>query len=179
MTVTTLNELADQAANAIHALTQRRTFDEARAALNEAGMHRARQRLTDSLAAIETAQTKLRSAKDVAGIRKTQSEQALAEAEWELDYRFEVTGNKTFLVTGDERKPMTADERRDWKRVEARKDEAVQHAVAMLAGADSEVAVCTDALDHARLAFSAARADLDAAITTVRILGASITKEVA
>lgn len=174
MTTTTLEELADAAGNAVAALTTRRTFEEARAALNEAGMLKARARVDAALARIEDAQTSLRAAQELAGIHKAQLDQALAEAEWTLDDRFVVEGNKTFLVTGEERKAMTADERAKWKALEARKTIAVSDAAAFAAGADSEVAFCRDALAVAEKAFQAARADLDAAIATVGLFAASI-----
>lgn len=174
MTTTSLEELADAADNAVAALTTRRTFEEARAALNEAGMLRARARIGEALQRIEDTQATLRAAHEVAGIRKNQLEQALVEAEWELDYLFVADGNKTYLVVGDERRAMTADERAKWKTLEARKDEAVRDMSVVAAGADSEVAFCRDALAVAEKGFVAARIDLDAAICTVQLFAASI-----
>lgn len=172
-----VEELAYHADAALAALTQRRTFEEARAALNEAGMLRARQRLVDALATIEAAQAKVRAAQELAALRKTALDQALAEAEWELDGRFVSEGNKTFLVVGDERKQMTADERKTWKQTEARKLGTVVHAAATHAGAESNLNASRDALTHAELAFRAARADLDAAIATVSLFAQSLKKE--
>lgn len=177
MSVGTLDELAEKAEELASAFTERRTFDEARALLQEAGMNRARQSLADALARIAEAQSKLRAAQELAAIRKRQVDEAIAEAEWALDSKFVREGTKTFLVIdGKERKAMTADERVKWKQTEARKQPAVADAAAYAAGADSEVGACRDALDHARLAFSAAKHDLEAACVVAQTLAASLPR---
>lgn len=185
MTMTT-EELAEQADDLARKFVERRTFDEARAALNEAGMNKARQRLHDALKTIEQTQATLRSVQDAAQQMKARVDQALAEAEWELDARFYIAGNKTFLVLNpadgtelpENLKAMTADERAKWKQTEARKQTTVLDALAAQREADRLVAEGRDALTVAELAFRAARADLDAAIATVQILGQSLKKEV-
>lgn len=177
MTLTTTEELADAAHALAATFTERRTFEEARAALNEAGMNRARQRLFDTLANIEAAQTAVRSRQEPAVRAKENVDQSVTEAEWELDARFVQEGNKTFLVDGDERKPMTADERKAWKQTEARKLDSVLRAIAAQRDADRSLVEARDTLALAELAFRAARADLDAAIATVQTLATGIRKE--
>ena len=170
----TLGDLADKADAALAALTQHRTFEEARAALNEAGMNRARQRLVDALAGVEKAQGLLREQQEVAAQCKDRLDQVTAEAEWGLDDNFVVEGAKTFLVDGETRKAMTADERKTWKAQAARKHPDVADAAAACRRADADLNACRDQADHSRLAFSAAKNDLAAACTTVEILAASI-----
>lgn len=172
-----LEELSDAAANALAALTTRRTFEEARAALNEAGMHAARRRLDEALAAIEKRQTMLREQRAVVQQTADNLDQALADAEWELDARFVHEGNKWFLVDGDERRQMTADERRDWKAREAAKNPDVDVKRGAHRQAQFDLDACKDAVDFAELAFRAARADLDAAIASVETLTTGIRKE--
>lgn len=171
-------DLAEQAHELAAKFTERRTFEEARAALNEAGMLRARQRLADALAAIETAQQAVRETADVAKRLNGAVDVFANEVEWELDARFVTEGAKTYLLmANDERKAMTADERAKWKASEARKHESVRNARRLASEADMENAAAKDALALAEKAFSAARHDLDAAIATVQILAASLKKE--
>lgn len=193
----TLEELADHADAAIAALTTRRTFEEARAALNEAGIVRARAALWNSIDRIEQAQLVVRSTAEVVARHKQAHAVAIADAEWELDSRFVVSGNKTYLVeactaafddhteancgtcagAGEVRRSMTADERTKWKQLEATKLPAVRAAAADLADAEALLAGARDELVVAEKFNQAARADLDAAIATVQTLAASIRKE--
>lgn len=173
----TAEELAEKAEDLARAFSARRTFEEARAALNEAGMLRARHRVDDTLDAIPVAQAKVRGAAEGVAQQRANFEQVLLEAEWELDSRFVVEGNKTFLVDGDDRRQMTADERKTWKQAEARKHKSVRISADALRAAEQNLAEAKDALSFAELAFRAARADLDAAISTVGVLAASIRKE--
>lgn len=170
-------ELSERAIVALGDLAQQRTFEEARAALNEAGIVAARRRVFDGLDRIEAAQARVRAARQLEQLRAEAVDQAMAAAEWGLDSRFVKEGAKTFLVDGDERRAMTADERKQWKQAEARKDPAVVDARALYAGAELELATCKDELVVAEKAFSAARGDLDAAIATVTTLAASIKKD--
>lgn len=179
---TDLEDMAEKAQQLADRFVARRTFDEARAALNEAGMNRARQRLVDALGNIAIQQGLVREQAEVVGQLRDAYDQALFAAEWALDARFVAEGNKVFLVTQlrdgvDERRPMTADERARWKTVEARQDPGVVAAGRALRDAESAYAATKDAVGVAEKAFSAARADLDAAIATVGILAASIKGE--
>lgn len=84
----TLEDLGDACAAAIEELARRRTFEEARAALNEAGMLKARARLWDALDTIEQRQVLVREQQAVVQQTGAALDQAIAEAEWELDARF-------------------------------------------------------------------------------------------
>lgn len=170
-------DMAERAHEIADRFTARRTFEEARAALNEAGMNRARQRLHDALGEIAKAQTAVREANDVRQRADDALVQADAEAMWELDSRFVVEGNKTYLVDGDERRSMTADERAKWKSLQAQKSLPVIAASDASRAANRAVDSARDALALAERAFSAARADLDAAITTARILANSLKED--
>lgn len=180
MTLTPTEELAARAVIAIGEVAQQRTFEEARAALNEAGIVAARKRVFDALDRIEAAQARVRAARQLEQLRADEVDQAMAAAEWGLDDRFMKEGAKTYLKApwaGDERRQVSADERRAWITAEARKDPTVVDARALHAGAELELATCRDELVVADKHFSACKHDLEAAIATVTTLAASIKKE--
>ena len=184
VTDTSLEELADKADRAAAALIQRRTFEEARAALNEAGMLRARNLLWDSVDRIAAAQASVRVAADAVRYSKQLLDRTLGEVEWELDAEFVFEGAKAFLVVNDEngepvRKSMTADQRKEWKRLEARKTPKVRTCLDALEADEAILAASRDELTVAEKFNQAARADVDAAIATVTTLAASIKKETA
>lgn len=171
---TELEEMAEKAEALADKFVGRRTFDEARAALNEAGMLKARQRLHDALDNIVERQAMVREQQVVVQRLGDLLDQAIAAAEWELDARFVTEGAKTFLVDGDERRQMTADQRKDWKKLEALRQPEVSAAHKAHREAQFDLDACKDAAIVADKAFAAARADLDAAIATVGVLAASI-----
>lgn len=177
-----LHELVDKADQAVAAAQTHHTFEEARAALTEAGMARSRRRVDDALQAIDVSQAAVRSAHTAVRTERDHFDQAVAEVEWELDAEFVAEGNKTFLVLNDAdgepvRKQMTADERRDWKTREAAKNPRVRQHRARVLDAEAVLAEARDGLTLAEKQFTAARIDLEAAIATVTTLAASIRKE--
>jgi hypothetical protein len=201
--VTLTEELAAKAVDALVEFDQRRTFEEARAALREAGMYQARAALWTAVEDIAQAQTDVVQWTQMEKQARDGLDQATAQAEWDLDGRFVSEGNKTFLVepcaacggagyqveagdghvdcdacaaTGKVRRQMTADDRRQWKQLEARKNAAVRDALALVADAERGVLETKHNLALAERAFSAKKHDLDAAIACVGILAASITK---
>lgn len=195
--MTLTEDLAAKAVDALVEFDQRRTFEEARAALREAGMYQARAALQLAVEDIAQAQTDVVDTTQREKQARDALDQAMAEAEWELDGRFVSEGNKVFLVetcqelhdpaddaapcaacggTCKVRRQMTADERRQWKQIEARKNPTVHDALARLADAERSVLETKHNLALAERAFSAKKHDLDAAIACVGILAASITK---
>lgn len=176
-TLDELADVADKAADLIRHELAMPGSDAVRAAMNDAGIVRARQRVNDALDILDKSQIDYRKAQEAEREAKEAFETALAEAEWELDGRFVTEGNKTFLVTpsptfpdiedATERKAMTADERAKWKSLEARKLPAVAKAASGLRKAEATTADRRDAITIADKTLSAARADLDAAIAVL------------
>lgn len=160
---------------------QSTTIEEARKALNEAGVTAARKRVMESLAEIEEAQSVVRQCQDVERAARTALDAATAEAEWELDARFVVESNKTWLVTPSEqdggepeRKAMTADERKSYKSIEALKMPKVIAADKDQRSAQGELDAAKDRAARSDRLFSACKADLQASIATVQLLATAL-----
>lgn len=167
-----LSELANKVDAAVHDALKVPGTDAVRAALNEAGIYRARQRVNDAIDIFDRSQRDYRKAQEAERDAKEAADSALAEAEWELDGRFEVRANKHYLVEADKpedaQRSMTADERAKWKAVEARKLPVVAKALAEVRKAEATTADRRDAVTIADKTLSAARADLDAAIAVLQ-----------
>lgn len=168
---TDLAELAERVSTEVKEAMRMPALDACRAALQEVGIRRARAAVTSAPDLIAAARDALRAAQETEREAKKRLADAVLNAEWELDGRFVVEGNKTYLVDGDERRAMTADDRAKWKAAEARKDPAVAAAETAVSAAEHDVAAARDAVDNAERRFSAAKADLQAAIAELNALG--------
>lgn len=170
----------------------------ARAAMNEAGIMRARRQLFEAHDAFTNAQTTKRGAYEAERAAKEAHETALSEAEWELDGRFVKEGNTTYLVdpcsgcqgkreteagavcpdckgSGEQRRAMTADERKAWKSIAARKTDAVKAAASALRKAENATATARDEIDAAEKRCAACRIDLEASTAIVNVFARAIT----
>ena len=192
-----LERLQDRAFELARAALAPATVLIAKAALNEAGIVRSRKNLSDALDKFSNEQITVRAKQELERTAKDAYETAMAEAEWELDSRFVVDGNKTYLVTDEDemvdtaaagdgepklvptgnkvRKAMTADERSKWKSLAARKHSAVKAAYSALRKAEAETATARDALALADKRISACRADVEAATAVVNVFAHAIT----
>lgn len=173
-----LDELAELRAKvdaAIAASFRLPVLDEARAACNEAGIHAARRSLAAALDALDDAQTAKRQADAELAAAVDAEQSARAEAEWDLDGRFVVEANKTYLVDGDARRQMTADERRAWKQQEADRLPAVAETKRRRQAAEERAAEARDRITAADRRFSAAKAELQAAVAVLETLRTALT----
>lgn len=192
-----LERLQNRAFDLMQAALAPATVVIAKAALNEAGIVRSRRNLGDALDKFGNEQITVRAKQELERTAKDAYESAIAEAEWELDSRFVVEGNKTYLLTDEDelvdqadaetgeitqvpsgkkvRKAMTADERAKWKSLEARRHTAVKAAYSALRKAEGETAAARDALALADKRISACRADLEAATAVVGVFASAIT----
>ena len=170
MTATTLEDLGNKVDEAVRRVAEPPLLVEARAMLNEAGIVKARAYLRDMPDVLEAAQADFRKAQEAERLAREAYDQALSEAEWELDSRFVVEGNKTYLVDGEERRSMTADERAKWKATEAKKLPSVKSAATALYAAEQHTAAMRDAVAATERRFSAAKHDLEASIAIVSTL---------
>lgn len=206
MSTDPLAELVDKAVAEIHAALQMPRFEACRAILADVGIRRCRMALVEAPEAIAAAQALYRTAQAAQAAAKEAHAQAVAEAEWTLDGRFVVEGNKTFLVTlcevcdgqgfvsvrpdssdwaacdtckGEKtvRKSLTAPERQAWKDREARNVPAVQAAARALAVADEDVAAARDAIEVAKARLTATKHALDAAVAEVNVLALGLRAE--
>lgn len=190
MSAETPQQLAAAVFTALAKFDEHRTLEEARAAINEVGLYKARARVWESIDRITDAQQGVRSHAEQARRLKAELDTAVAEAEWMLDGRLVREGNKTFLVeactgcedescTGQTRRQITADDARDWKAREALKAPPVHRAAEAVRLEEQSLQEARDELVVAEKFNQAARADLDAAIAAVTTLAASIRKETA
>lgn len=106
MTVTNLHNepdvFADLAASVIAEVrkaTRQLDIDDIRSILNEVGLRRARKALADAPGRLEERQQDYRVAQSALAVATEAHDQAVLDAEWELDGRFVVESNKTWLVT--------------------------------------------------------------------------------
>lgn len=97
MTITNLSEVADRVEREVREAMRMPTLDAARAILNEAGIRRSRRDLAEAPDRLAEAQTAFREAQGREALARESYAQALLEAEWSLDDRFKVDGNKTYL----------------------------------------------------------------------------------
>lgn len=153
--------------------------DQVRAALNEAGIRRARGVLADAPDILANALGNLRDAQDRERRAREALDAATVAAEWDLDSRFVVEGNKTWLVDHDDgsRRAMTADERKTWKQAEVRKQPEVATAAAALRAAEQEVAARRDDVTLAEKRLGVARADLEAAVAELNALALTLKEQ--
>lgn len=145
-------------------------LDAVRSVANESGIRRARTLLRDAPDLLDAAKRQLRSMQMAQRGAKELYDDALLDAEWELDGRFVVEGNKTYLVDGDTKKAMTADERREWKAQQAKRLPAVAQARTALDLAEEATARARDEVDLAEARLMAAKHDLSAAVAELQVL---------
>jgi hypothetical protein len=168
------------------------TLTEARKLIGEAEVPTARANLGTALKALEAAQAAYREAQAIEGAARETWDQAVLDAEWQLDGRFVVEGTKTFLVTpcewhftgGEaecptcggkgERRAMTADERKAWKASEARKLPEVADAQAVLRRAGDAALDARDAVGLADKRISVCKHELDASVAVLACLTAGL-----
>lgn len=180
-TIPQLNQrITDAAASAqSHALETWRRW------ANGAGIVPARDALPLAIDAYETALAAKRAADNEVRAVKEQADDALADADWELDGCFETAGNKTLLVYDpvteaavEPQRPMTADQRTAWKKTMARRLPAVTQAVALLRKAENEQAAAVDAVRVADARIAAAKYTLQAATAMLTTQAAAHPKEI-
>lgn len=194
---TTTEELAERADELARKMREPSTFVEARAALQEAGVLKARRALAEAVDFIDVSLTSHRSAQEAERQAQDAYDEAIGDAEWELDTHFVTESNKTLLVIKQceyalapnwkefhdpfvehqcrETRPMTADERKAWKANESRRMPAVKAAADELRKATQERDRTKDEIVLAERRFSARKADLAAAVASVEVLGASLS----
>lgn len=163
-------ELADRA-------RKRPSWDEARAALTEAGVQRGMAAQITALDILDAAKRQLRAAQTEQRGAKETYDDALTDAEWEADDHFVTEGSKTYLVDGDNRKPMLADDVRKWKTQRAKKSPAVAAARKALDAADEAVAAARDEVDLAEARLSVSKHDLVARVAILQHFTYAIPKE--
>lgn len=197
-----LEELAEQVDRVGRAIAEPIVLVTARAALNEVGILNSRRKLEGALAIYEAAQSERRKAIAEERMLREVHDNAVLEAEWELDGSIVTEGNKFFLVeawcetckgTGEgqglagsecapckgkryvkARQLLAADVAR-WKAREAAKVPAVQQARAALDKAKAEVARTEDEVSLGERRLLACQYDLSAAIAQLEILRIAIT----
>jgi hypothetical protein len=151
---------------------------------NGADIVGARNALPQAIDAYEAALTAKRVADNEVRAVKEQADDALADADWELDGCFETSGNKTSLfrdVNGDQiqpSRPMTADQRAAWKRTAARKLPAVADTAAALRKAENDAAAAADTVRVAEARLSAAKYTLNAAVAMLTTQAAAHPREI-
>lgn len=165
-----LGELVDQMQRVLAKAATPVLVRSAREAAQEAGVSRARTYLGDALDLYDGALQAKRAAYAAMRDAERRYDDAVAEAAYVLDGRFESSGNKTFLIDGEQRVPMTADERKAWKDRHARKDPEVRKVEAEYRKAEADYERCTDELHLAERRFTAARIDLEAAVAHLSVL---------
>jgi hypothetical protein len=174
--MTALDALADQVdAEVVGA--RRQLVEMARAAANESGIRQARHALAEGPHMLAEAQARYRAAQDAETAAKEAHDAELVAADWELDGRFTVEGNKTYLVQGEEKRAMTVDDRKAWKANEARKLPAVAEARRRLREAEQATAAARDGLTIAEKQLTVRRIDLEAAIAELNALAAVLPRK--
>ena len=168
--------------------------------IREAGIRNARRALAEAPDRLAEAQAAFREAQAVEAAAKERYSQALIEAEWELDGQLHKDGNKTYRwVTcecsvgtpenpgepvpacaicagqGQYRKFMLADDVKAWKASEAAKVPGVVELAAHLRRCEEATAAARDAVGVADRRFSAAKHDLDAAISELNALAVGLS----
>lgn len=179
-TLDDLTQLADRITAEVADAIRLPRLEAVRAALNETGIRRARAAVTAAPTVIASAAADLRNAQEAERDAKDRLAAEVLAAEWELDGRFVRESNRTYLIDPehpDERRQMTADEVRTWKAAEAAKQPAVEAATAAVRTAEHATAATRDALATAERHFSAAKADLTAAVAELSALGIGIAAE--
>lgn len=151
---------------------------------NGADIVNARNAYPDAIKAFEAALKAKRVADTEVRAIKEQADDAMADADWDLDGCFETVGNKTSLVretdgaTLDEPRQMTADQRTAWKKTMARKLPAVVEVTQRLRRAESEQAAAGDAIRVAEDRIDAAKYTLQAATAMLTTQAAAHPKEI-
>lgn len=204
MTITDLSEIADRVEAEVREAMRMPALDAARALLNEVGIRSARRSLADAPDRLAEAQNAFREAQNREAAARESYQQALVEAEWELDGRFHSEGNRVYLRLlcdacggnglwgdppsdglegrkcdacdglGTTRKQMTADERKAYKASEAAKQPAVVEAGAHLRRAEMDTAAARDAVSVAEKRLSAAKYEVQAAIAELNALSVGL-----
>lgn len=196
MTVTTLEELAEQIPAAV-TKAQRVVLDAARAFANEAGISRARQAMHDAFDTLRAAQENLRAAQDEHKVAVEMFDRALLAAKNEVRFdRVAKEGNKTFWVTDDdefenvelddgtvERKPsgrkvrrqMPAEEAEQNVDAEARRLLVVE--AQQVSEAEQELAAARDDVELAKRRLSVTQTDVQAAIAQLQLLALALPRE--
>lgn len=160
----TLEALAEKADALADKFREPATFELVRAALNEAGVVRARHALGAALDALAQAQTAKRDADTVERDAKADLDRALVAADWELEPP----------DVNDKGAKLLAADKAAWKKAEAQKQPAVAAASTALRAAEHDTAVARDAVVMADKRLSACRADLDAAVATLNALAIAL-----
>lgn len=160
----TLEELADKADAIAARFREPATFDLVRAALNEAGVLRARHALADSFDQLGAAQARKRDADLAERAAKDAIDRALVDADWALEPP----------DANDKGVKLLAADKAAWKKREAAKDPRVAEAAVVLREAEHASAEARDLLTLADKRISACRADLDAAVATLNALALAL-----
>ena len=174
-----LDELADRLDVAVRSLMETPTLVQARALANECDITRLRAAMRDAPDVLGNALAAKRQADEAVRVASERLAAARTDAEWELDARFEVQGNKTYLIVsegdGEEgRKAMTADERKAWKAQVAEKVPAVAAARKALLEAEHGQAAARDRVTVAERSLSAIKAELNASVELLATLRLAI-----
>lgn len=178
-TVTQLGQRTQTAA----AAAQQHALEVWRRWANGADIVGARNALPQAIDNYETALAAKRAADTDVRAIKEQADDALADADWELDGCFETAGNKTALARNADGTPveppraMTADQRAAWKKVAARKLPAVADTAQRLRKAENEAATAGDTVRVAEARLSAAKYTLNAAVAMLTTQAAAHPKE--
>lgn len=191
MTVTNLAELAAHIDGEVREAMRLPTLDAVRAIANEAGIRRARIALAEAPDRLAAAQAAYRDAQAVEAAARESYQQALMEAEWEVDGDIHKDGNKTYrwlacecdgnvkdcpvcAGAGKTRRFMLADEVKTWRSAEAAKNSHVIVFAARLHTAEENTAAARDALGVADKRLSAAKYEVQAAIAELNALAVGL-----
>lgn len=175
----TMEELADKLDATIKAATRTPMLVEARAACNEAGVHKARADLIGALDILNHAQEAKRTAEAQERTAKDAHTDAAVEAEWALaESCFDLRSNKTWLVKDAQGKPLdeaqqrsvTADEKRTWIAHHVGQAPEVKRTAKVLREAEANTARARDDVNLAERRFSASKAELTAAVAVLATL---------
>lgn len=173
--IDSLNDLARKVNDALDREQARADLADVREALNEAGLGTARRNLAAALSGLEAAQAAKREADRAEREAKEQHERAVVDAESLLVPPKATKGeNGETLVDGREVVSWVAADKAAWRKREAARDDDVVAAAAVLRDCEQRSAEARDAVVVADKRFSACKADLDAAVATLKALAAAL-----
>jgi hypothetical protein len=195
----TLTQISEHIEREVREALRIPTLDAVRAIANESGIRRARLALAEAPDRLAAAQAAFREAQAAETLAKENYQQALLEAEWELEGQIYSDGNKRYrwitcecladadftqvagqkdcpacAGVGKVRRNMLADDVKAWKASEAAKQPSVIDAGAWLRRCEEATAAARDAVTVADKRLSAQKLDLQAAIAELTALSLAL-----
>lgn len=180
-----LETLVDRAEALAERARKRPSWDEARAALTEAGVQKGMNAQEAAIDVLDAAQRQLRSAQMAEQSIREDLETVRGEAEWTFGDCFESRGNKTYLVRQPDGTPIdeaaqrsvTADEKRAWITRTIDATLGVKERLADLRKAEEATATARDEVRLAEARLSASKHDLVARVAILQHFTYAIPKE--